>query len=93
MPRFFGLTPNDKEIFLEHAFALMYYCGFSYKECYNIPIWQRVWFIQRLNKEIKDANDRNGDASTRAAHHNDSQTRELQGRHRSQVPAKLRRFT
>ena len=93
MPRFFGLSPSDKEIFLEHIFALMYYCGFTYNEVYNIPIWQRVWFIKRLNKEIKRANDQQGDASTRAAHHNSPDTRAMQGRMRNQVPANLRRFT
>jgi hypothetical protein len=65
----------------------MYYSGFSYTECYNLPIWQRIWFIQRINNEIKKAND------SRAAHHNDPQTRTLQNKMRNQVPAKLRRFT
>lgn len=87
MPRFFGLTPTHKEIFLEHAFLLMYYMGFSFIECYNIPIWQRIWFIERLNTEIKKAN------GSRAAHDNDAETRAMQGRHRQQPPAKLRRFT
>ena len=87
MPRFFGLTPSDKEIFLEQAFLLMYYMGFSFVECYNIPIWQRIWFIKRLNKEIKDSN------ASRAAHDNSPDVRGLQGRHRGNPPAKLRRFT
>jgi len=93
--RFFGLTPNDKEVYLEHIFTLMYYMGFTYVEAYNVPVWQRIWFLKRLNKEIKrsnDANNGNG-AATRAAHHNDAESRELMGRHRSQVPANLRRFT
>ncbi|OUU74589.1 MAG: hypothetical protein CBC29_07365 [Methylococcaceae bacterium TMED69] len=69
----------------------MYYMGFSFVECYNIPIWQRRWFITRLNEEIKKSRD--GDGATRAAHQNDAGTREMMGRQRSQVPAKLRRFT
>jgi len=62
--------------------------GFSWIECYNIPIWQRMWFIHRLNKEIKDS--QNGG---RSAHHNTGEARELMGRQRGNVPAKLRRFT
>ncbi len=73
----------------------MYYVGFTYAEAYNIPVWQRIWFLKRLNKEIKRANDANkgNGAATRAAHQNDPDSRELMGRHRSHVPANLRRFT
>ena len=66
----------------------MYYMGFSYIEVYNIPIWQRIWFIQRLNKELKKAN-----SDSKAAHANSPDARALAGKHRAQVPAKLRRFT
>lgn len=72
----------------------MYYMGFGYRECYLLPVWQRIWFIKRINDEIKrtaEAND--GNASSRAAHHNDPSVRAMQGRSRAQVPAKLRRFT
>ncbi len=73
----------------------MYYMGFTYQEAYDIPVWQRIWFLKRLNKEIKRANKaNNGDgAASRAAHQNTAEARELMGRHRSQVPANLRRFT
>ena len=27
--------------------------GFGYRECYLLPVWQRVWFIERINKEIQ----------------------------------------
>ena len=70
----------------------MYYMGFTYVEAYNIPIWQRVWFIKRIQKEIKRANKDGGDAS-RAAHANTPDARAWMGRHRAQVPSKLRRFT
>ena len=73
----------------------MYYMGFTYREAYDLAIWQREWFLDRLNKEITKTNEANGGqgASTRAAHQNDPGTRSMQGRHRSQVPARLRRFT
>ena len=69
--------------------------GFGYRDCYLLPVWQRMWFIERINREIKETNKKNGGegAQTRAAHQNDAQTRSLLGRHRAQVPAKLRRFT
>jgi len=73
----------------------MYYMGFTYDGAYKLAIWQREWFLNRLNNEIEktnEANDGQG-ANTRAAHQNDPQTRAMQGRHRSQVPARLRRFT
>jgi len=62
--------------------------GFSYKEAYRLPIWQRVWFIKRFSNEMEKAN-----GASRAAHANDPQTRGLTGKHRSSPPAKLRRFT
>ena len=92
MPGFFGLTPSDKEIYLEQIFLLMYYLGFSYSEGYSLPIWQRVWFINRINTEISRANDANAPAS-RAAHNNSPEARALMNKQRANVPAKLRRFT
>ena len=92
MPGFFGLTPTDKEIYLEHIFLLMYYTGFSYTEGYNLPIWQRIWFINRINSEVKRANEANAPAS-RAAHDNTPEARAMMNKQRDHVPAKLRRFT
>ena len=73
---------------------MMYYMGFTYKEAYNIPIWQRRWFIERLNTELKRSQDKDGaQQASRAMHQNQPSAREMMGRHRAQVPAKLRRFT
>lgn len=72
----------------------MYYMGFTYVEAYNIPIWQRMWFLERLNKEIKRSAEANGgQANSRGAAENSAEARALMGRSRSQVPSKLRRFT
>jgi hypothetical protein len=87
--RFFGLTPNDKEIYLEPTFSLMYYMGFTYTECMKLPVWKRKWFIERMVREMERA----GGKNSRAAHANDAQTRALSGYHREAPPAKLRRFT
>ena len=67
--------------------------GFSYIEAYNIGIWQRRWFIERIQKEIKNANEKGDPTPTHAAHQNTPDARAMMGRHRSMVPAKLRRFT
>ncbi len=70
----------------------MYYIGFTYTEAYNLPVWQRIWFIERTNEEFKRASEANSDAS-RAAHANTPDHRQMMGRARDQVPARLRRFT
>lgn len=62
--------------------------GFSYVECYNIPVWQRIWFIKRINEEIKKSN-----GQSKSTQSNTPDARAMMGRARSQVPAKLRRFT
>lgn len=66
--------------------------GMSYTECYNMPIQYRIWFIKRINEEIKKSSEK-GDPNSRALHHNTPDVRALQSRAREQVPAKLRRFT
>lgn len=72
---------------------MMYYMGFSYKEAYNIPIWQRRWFIDRIQQEIKRSSEDGQATPTHAAHQNTPDARAMMARHRSMVPAKLRRFT
>lgn len=67
--------------------------GFTYVEAYNIPVWQRNWFIQRINKEFMKAVEKKVPPQSRAAHTNTPDARALMGNHRQQVPANLRRFT
>lgn len=73
-------------------FQLAYYMGFTYREVYTMPIYRRNWFLHRLIKEIEDSR-KAGNTQSRAPHHNQSDARQLQGKQRGQVPAKLRRFT
>ena len=54
MPRFFGLTPSNKDLYLEQIFALIYHLGFTYRDAYDCPVWQRFWFINRLKKQFDD---------------------------------------
>ena len=76
-------------MFLEPIFALMYYMGFTYTEAYGLPLFQRMWFIQRLNKEITKSDNQ----ESRAHHNNSPEQRMLSGKQRTQSPARLRRFT
>jgi hypothetical protein len=62
--------------------------GFSYHECMQLPIYKRRWFINRLNDEITKSQ-----GQSKGAQQNEPSTRAMMGRARSQVPAKLRRFT
>ena len=66
----------------------MYYIGFSYRECMSMPIYKRRWFIKRVQEEIKKSQGQNKSAQANAP-----DTRAMMGRARSQVPAKLRRFS
>lgn len=66
----------------------MYYVGFSYSEAMNLPIWQRQWFVKRVQEEFERSN-----GASKAAHDNTSEQRMLRGNNRSEVPANLRRFT
>ena len=67
----------------------MYYMGFTYHDAYTLPIWQRIWFMERIGEEFK----KSSDAGSRAAHDNTPESRSLQGRSRTHVPANQRRFT
>ncbi len=67
--------------------------GFSYHEAYRLPLWQRQWFVERLNKEFTKSNENGDPAMSRAAHANDAESRAMMGMSRTQSPARLRRFT
>jgi len=64
----------------------MYYNGFSYRDAYRLPVWQRVWFIERINEEIKKS-------QGQSRSHQSPDERALQGKHRQFMPANQRRFT
>lgn len=66
--------------------------GFTYREAYTLPLWQRRWFVERIKKEFEQAN-QSGQSSSRAAHQNDATSRALRGMSRSETPARIRRFT
>lgn len=77
---------------LEPIFLLMYYGGFLYREAYGLPVAYKRWFIERISKELSKTSDEGATAS-RAVHANTPDVRAAQGRQRSQVPSRLRRFS
>ena len=68
---FFGLTPKDKTNLYDQLFQLMYYgAGFTHSDIYEMPIYLRNYYYQKLvdtrkkeNDEVKKANQRNKTAS------------------------------
>ena len=62
-----------------------------------MPIAERTWFVNRVIKEIQKSHNDAHENSTvpidRSAHNNSAQQRGLAGLSRSEVPARLRRFT
>ena len=74
----------------------MYYGGFLYKECYELPVAYKRWFIDRIVKELNKGNSNgsgdNPQPMTKALHQNTPDVRALQNKARSQVPSRLRRF-
>ncbi len=83
-PGFFGLTPNDKDVYLEPVFLLVYYMGMNYTEAYHLPIWKRNWYLERLVKEIKKTGQSKGATP---------QDRAMGNSARPDGPHRTRRFT
>jgi hypothetical protein len=51
---FFGLTAEYIENVYEQFFFLKYSGGWSFSEAYNLPIGLRLWFVERLVKQLQD---------------------------------------
>ena len=65
----------------------MYYLGFTYADAFNLPIWKRKWFLDRVVKEISKTNTTKESA-------NNPLHKGLAGGHRQDhTPSRLRRFT
>lgn len=78
---------------LEPFFLLGYYFGMDWKDYYKFPVSYRKWLIERINQEIKTASENQNGQTSKGVHNNTPDIRELTGKQRSQVPAKLQRFT
>ena len=53
MRTFFGLTDEYMENVYEQFFFLKYSGGWSFSEAYNLPVGLRVWFVERLLKQLQ----------------------------------------
>jgi hypothetical protein len=51
---FFGLSDDYQQQIYEQFFLLKYHGGWSFIEAYNLPVGLRMWFFERLVKQIKD---------------------------------------
>lgn len=56
--RFFGPTHSIKENSLEYLYILVKHLGISYYAAYNMPLWRRKWFIDKLISENKRENEK-----------------------------------
>ena len=54
MRTFFGLTSDYMEAVYEQFFFLKYSGGWSFVEAYNLPVGLRMWFVNRLIKQLED---------------------------------------
>ena len=56
LPSFFGLQPKDKPLIHEQVFQLIYFGkgGFTFDEVYNMPIYLRSFYYNRLEKQYKE---------------------------------------
>jgi len=54
VPRFFGLTPSDREAILEQHYFLVRRLGMTYTEAREMPIMYREWFINRFIRENEE---------------------------------------
>ena len=70
-PTFFGLRPSDSEIFLEPAFLLMRYGGFTFSEAMSLPLSWREWFISRINMEYEKQRSEGGGENNSGASFSD----------------------
>ena len=84
MSAFFGLKEEDKEIYWEQIFLLIYYCGISYTDAYNMPVPMLIWFIRRLQRELAQSE---GDDMRNAS----PEMRTYMGSQHPHAPKKLKR--
>jgi hypothetical protein len=91
----FHIQPKDREgVWLEPWFLLGYYYGMSWETYLNYPVYYRRWLIERINKEIKSANEKQQDIPTKAPHDNTEQIRAMASKVKTNMTnARMQRFT
>ena len=74
MRTFFGLTNEYMQNVYEQFFFLKYSGNWSFAEAYNLPIGLRMWFVERLAKQLKDEKEAYEKASSSSGKGSTSQT-------------------
>ena len=56
---FFGLTPQYRSLLFAQIHDLVFHGGggFKHSEVYNMPIWMRMFHIQKINEYNKKQNE------------------------------------
>ena len=85
---FFGLTDEYMQNIYEQFFFLKYAGGWSLTESYNLPIGLRMWFVERLARQIEEENQAMEDAQRGGSK---SQTLTADNAPRRMAPAQNRR--
>ena len=49
----FGLSDKYIQNVYEQFFYLKYFGGWSFIEAYNLPVKLRIWFVERLQKQLE----------------------------------------
>lgn len=65
----------------------------TYSEYLNFPVAYKRWLIERINKEITKATEKQADIPSKAPHHNTPDLRSLTGKAKQFVNPKTQRFT
>ena len=68
----------------------MYYCGFTYRETYNLPVAYKHWFIKRV---IREMSRKEGDDNPPPNKGTPADARALMGMSRTDAPSRIRRFS
>jgi len=62
---FFGLSDDYIRDVYEQFFLLKYFGGWSFIEAYNLPVKVRLWFLDRLAKQIEKENQEHKNAQSK----------------------------
>jgi hypothetical protein len=84
MRTFFGLTDEYTENVYETFFFLKYAGGWSFSEAYNLPVGLRMWFVERLVRQLEMEKE-----AVEGSHKGDSKSQTLSAANQPQMPSQL----
>ena len=89
MRSFFGLTDEYMESVYEQFFFLKYSGGWSFTEAYNLPVGLRMWFVDRLLKQLQAEKEAIEQASKGGS---SSNTQTLSPHNQPQMPPNMKQW-